>query len=138
MPYNWGPHYIVPTEALEIYSGQVLLREDYDDDLLLKELEELGLTGSIVRVTNPWYFRKKGTQTWIKLGESSDRVKNFPVRWDTSDLPDGQYEILGMMHVSVISGNVEYTIASHNITEVKVKNPPKHVLNWRKYPNDNN
>jgi hypothetical protein len=138
MPYNWGPHYIVPTEALEIYSGQVLLREDYNDDLLQKELGELGLTGSIARVTNPWYFRIKGAQTWIKLGESSDREKYFPVRWDTSDLPDGQYEILGMMHVSVLSGNVEYTIASNNIVEVKVKNPPKQVMKWRTYPNEHN
>ncbi len=138
MPYNWGPHYIVPTEVLETYSGRVLLREDYNDDLLLKELEELGITGNIVEVTNPWYFRKKGTRTWIKLGESSDRAKNFPARWDTSNLPDGQYEILGMMHVSVISGNMDYTIASNNVVEVTVQNPSKQVLEWRRYPSDKN
>jgi hypothetical protein len=138
MPYHWGPNYIVPTEVLKVYSGQVLLREDYNDELLLKELEELGLAGSPVRVTNPWYYRKKGTRTWIKIGESANRAENFSVRWDTSGLPDGQYEILGMMHASLNKGDAEYTIASDNMVEVTVKNPPGQALQWRRYPGETN
>ena len=122
MPYDWGPHYIVPTETLKTYSGQVLLRENYDDNLLAKELEELNLTGNVVRVNNPWYYRKKGTATWIKIGESSNRAENFPVRWDTTGIPNGKCEVLGLMHVSVSKGNMEYTIARQNIIEVAVKN----------------
>jgi hypothetical protein len=134
VPYKWGPNYIVPTDIVKVYAGMVLLREDYDDDMLLKELGELGLTGEIVNVLNPWYYRKKGTPTWIKIGESDNRAQNFSVRWDTADLPDGQYEILGMMHVTVNKEKIEYTIASQNMVEVSVKNPHKKVLQWRPYP----
>jgi len=77
MSYDWGPHYIVPSEVLKYYSGIVWLREQYDEYLLDKELEELGIYGSIARVSNPWYYRKKGTSTWIKIGESDDRCQNF-------------------------------------------------------------
>ena len=38
MPYDWGPHYIVPSQALETYSGNVRLRERLDEDELEKEL----------------------------------------------------------------------------------------------------
>ena len=55
---------------------------------LRKELEEMNLRGPVVRVTNPWYYRKKNTETWIKIGESSDKQQNFPVRWDTSVLKE--------------------------------------------------
>ena len=134
MPYKWGPNYIVPTDVIKTYAGQVLLREDYDDDLLHKEMEEMGLTGNVIKVTNPWYYRKKGTPTWIKIGESANREANFAVRWDTVGLPDGQYEILGMMHVSLSKGDTEYTIASDNMVEVTVKNPPKRMLQWQPYP----
>ncbi len=138
MPYKWGPLFIVPTEVIKTYTGQVLLREDYDDDLLLKEMKELGLSGKIVKVVNPWYYRKKGDPTWLKIGESSDRDKSFPVRWDTSALPDGQYEILGMMHVTVNKNDSEYVLARDNVVEVTVKNPPKAVLQWPRYPTESN
>jgi len=101
MSYNWGPYYIVPTSVLKSYSGAVRLREELDEEMLRKELEELGLTGPIVRVTNPWYYRKKNTDTWIKIGESHDRQENFWVRWDTTSLANGQYEVMGLMHVFV-------------------------------------
>ena len=101
MSYNWGPHYIVPTAVLKSYSGAVRLREELDEEMLRKELAELGLTGPIVRVTNPWYYRKKSAETWIKIGESNDRQENFPVRWDTTSLANGQYEVMGLMHVFV-------------------------------------
>ncbi len=89
MPHNWGPHYIVPSEVLKKYSGNVLLREELHEDSLRQELRELGLSGTIVRVSNPWYYRKKNTDTWIKIGESDNREENFPVRWDTNNLENG-------------------------------------------------
>jgi hypothetical protein len=122
MSYNWGPHYIVPSEVLKKYSGSVLLREEFDEELLHKELEELRLTGPIVRITNPWYYRKKNTDTWIKLGESVDRQENFPVRWDTTSLENGRYEILGLMHVFVKKDRYETAIARENVVEVTVEN----------------
>jgi hypothetical protein len=122
MSYNWGPHYIVPSEVIKKYSGNVLLREEFDEDLVSKELEELGLTGPIVRVNNPWYYRKKNTDSWIRIGESEDRQENFPVRWDTTGLENGQYEILGLMHVFVKKGDEERAIARENVVEVTVEN----------------
>jgi len=122
MAYNWGPHYIVPSEVLKTYSGAVRLREELDEDLLRKELEELGLLGPIVRVANPWYYRKKNTDTWIKIGESEDRQENFPVRWDTTGLENGQYEVLGLMHVFVRKDSEEKAIARQNVAEVTVEN----------------
>jgi hypothetical protein len=66
MPYNWGPHYIVPSTVLKKYSGNVMLREEYDQDLLDKELAEMNLTGPILRISNPWYYRKKdSTKYWV-------------------------------------------------------------------------
>ncbi len=122
MSYNWGPHYIVPTAALKTYSGPVKLRETYDEDLLHKELEQCGFQGPILRVTNPWYYRKKNADTWIKIGESDDKVENFAVRWDTIHLENGQYEILGLMHVFVKKDNKVEGIARQNIVEVTVEN----------------
>ncbi len=122
MSYNWGPHYIMPTKAIKIYSGTVRLREEYDEELLQKELAELAISGSITRITNPWYFRKKGTDTWLKIGESEDKDDKFSVRWDTEKLENGHYEILGQMHVFVKRGDSEVAIARQNIAEVRVRN----------------
>ncbi len=122
MSYNWGPRYIVPSEVLKKYSGNVLLREEFDEDLLRKELQELALTGPIVRVTNPWYYRKKNTDTWIKIGESENRQENFPVRWDTTSLQNGQYEVMGLMHVFVKKDGKQEAITRENIVEVTVEN----------------
>ena len=122
MSHNWGPHYIVPTDVFESYSGVVMLREEFDEDLLHKELEELGLSGHIERVTNPWYCRKKNTDTWIKIGESGEIERNFPVKWDTTQLENGQYEVMGLMHVFVKKGREETGIARQNVVEVTVKN----------------
>ncbi len=124
MSYNWGPHYIVPSESLKSYSGGVLLREEYDEVLLGKELSELGFIGRIVVINNPWYFRKKNSETWIKIGESQDKSNNFSVRWDTSVLEDGQYEIMGLMHVVAEEPGSQKRkiIARENIVEVTVKN----------------
>ena len=122
MSYNWGPHYIVPSEIFKTYSGSVLLREEFYEELLHKELEELGFIGRIVGVTNPWYYRKKNTDTWIKIGESGDRDRYFPVRWDTTSLENGQYEVMGLMHVFVRKDGEEKAITRENIVEVTVEN----------------
>lgn len=122
MPYEWGPRYIVPSKVLKTYSGSVLLREEFDENLLYKELEELGLKGYIIKVVNPWYYRKKNTDTWIKIDESDNMQGNFPARWDTTSLKDGHYEILGLMHVFVKINDREKVIARQNIIDVYVEN----------------
>jgi len=122
MSYNWGPHYIVPSGVFQSYSGKVLLREELDEDLLHKELKELGLAGPISRITNPWYYRRKNTDTWIRVGVSEDREENFPVRWDTTKLENGQYEVMGLMHVFVSKNGEEKAIARENVVEITIKN----------------
>lgn len=122
MSYNWGPYYVVPSEIFKTYSGSVLLREEFDEELLRKELEELDLTGPIVRVTNPWYYRKKNTDTWIRIGESDEIHEDFPVRWDTTGLENGQYEVIGLMHVFVKRHGEVKAIARENVVEVTVEN----------------
>ena len=122
MSYDWGPHYIVPSEVFKTYSGGVKLRENYDEELLSKTLETLGISGPIVKVTNPWYYRKKNTDNWIKIGESEDKSENFAIRWDTSNLDNGQYEVLGLMHVFVKMGDEEQAIAKENVVGVAVEN----------------
>jgi hypothetical protein len=122
MPYNWGPYYIVPSGVMKTYSGAVQLREELDEVNLHKELEELGLPGPVLRISNPWYYRKKNTDTWILIGESSDKQQNFPVRWDTTGLKNGRYEILGLMHAYVREKGEEKAIARQNVVEVTIKN----------------
>ncbi|OPL16030.1 MAG: hypothetical protein AVO38_01865 [delta proteobacterium ML8_D] len=122
MSYNWGPHYIVPSKSLHSYSGIIQLREELDEELLQKELESLGIHGTILKVTNPWYCRRKDRQTWIKIGESADKEESFPTSWDTRVLENGQYEIMGLMHVFVKKADTEIVIARQNIVEVTVEN----------------
>ena len=122
MSYNWGPLYIVPSEIFKTYSGSVLLREEFNEDLLHKQLEEAGFAGPIVKITNPRYYRKKNTHTWIKIGESDDRSSHFPVMWDTINLRNGQYEVMGLMHVFVRKEGRDIAIAGQNIVEVVVDN----------------
>jgi hypothetical protein len=122
MSYNWGPHYIVPTDVLKSYSGTVVLREEFDEDLLHRELQALGISGPIETITNPWYYRKKNTDTWVKIAESSNEQQNFPARWDTTGMENGQYEVMGLMHVYVKKGTAEVAIARQNVVEITVKN----------------
>jgi hypothetical protein len=122
MAINWGPHFIVPSEAAKRFSGIVVLRENLDETLLRKEMDSMGFSGAIVKISNPWYFRKKATETWIKVGESEDRSEDFPVKWNTAKLENGQYEILGLMHVFVKKGNEETVIARQSVVEVAVQN----------------
>jgi hypothetical protein len=122
MPFDWGPHFIVPSESQRKFSGPIRLRERLDDGLLRKELDELGIAGAVIRITNPWYYRKKGTQSWIKIGESEDKQENFPVRWDTGILENGPYEVLGLMHVHIKKGDEEQVIARQNVVQVEIEN----------------
>ena len=95
---------------MKSFSGTVRLRENLDDELLHKELEDLGISGAVVNITNPWYYRKKDTGSWIKIGESNDMEENGP------------YEVLGLMHVSVLDREIEHIIARQNIVEVSIHN----------------
>ena len=122
MSTNWGPYYIVPSEIIKSYSGSVVLRERLDDELLNQELELLGISGPIIDTVNPWYYRKKNDDTWIKIGESNNKHDNFPIRWDTTGLSNGQYELMGLMHVIVKKDKTEAAIARQNIVEVTVEN----------------
>jgi len=123
MPNNWGPLFIVPTEVSQVYSGTILLREDLDRNLLSQELTEMNIQGTVLKVTNPWYYRQKGGGSWIKIGESDDAEQYFPVRWDTTKLENGEYEVMGFMHVFVQQGNKEeIAIARQNIVQVTVRN----------------
>jgi len=122
MSHNWGPHFIVPSETLREFSGRVLLRETYDDVLVKKELVSLGIDGSVTRVVNPWYVRRAGTETWIKIGESDDQAANFPVSWDTTTVDNGDYEILGIMHLFVREGDRERILARQNVVQITVHN----------------
>jgi hypothetical protein len=122
MSYNWGPRFIVPSETLRTFSGRILLREDLDEGLLRKDLDSMGLTGSVVRISNPWYIRLTGEDTWLKLGESDDQSSNFPVTWDTTQVENGDYEVLGLMHVFVKQGHQQAVVARQNVVQVTVKN----------------
>ena len=122
MSYDWGPHYLVPTDAIGTYSGRVQLREKQDKELLRQNLDALGLPQEVVRIVNPWYFRKKDTGTWIKIGESDDESQKFSVSWDTTNLDNGQYEVMGLMHVIVQHGDKEVSVARQNVVEVTVEN----------------
>jgi hypothetical protein len=123
MSINWGPHFIVPSKNLVKLSGKVVLRESFDDDLLKKELKELGIAGSPFRAVNPWYYRKKNAETWIKIGESSDRENWFSVPWDTTSLENSAYQVLGLMHVYIKDGDRELVLCRQNMVDIKVENP---------------
>ena len=122
MSHNWGPHFIVPTGTSEKYSGPIRLRETLDKQLLARELTELNLPPKVARISNPWYYRKRGAETWLKIGESDDEKQNFAVTWDTAKIQNGQYEILGLMHVYVKAGAREEAIAREAVTPVTVEN----------------
>lgn len=122
MSYDWGPHYIVPSAVIEAYSEIVQLRENYDEDALHKELQELGISSPVSRIVNPWYYRKKDSPTWIKIGESEDREGNFWVTWDTRHLENGQYEVMGMMHVHTGTETNPEIIARQNTVEITIRN----------------
>lgn len=122
MSENWGPQFIVPTDVIKIYSGRMLLRETYNRELLRKELEALGIPGNPIEAVNPWFYRKKGELTWIKIGESSAETNDFAVPWNTTNLENGEYEILGFMSVRLKTENDEIVVSRQNIVNVVVEN----------------
>jgi len=119
---RWGPQFLVPTIAIKKYYGCVVLRENYDDELLKKDLEDLRISGYPIGVSNAWFIRKKGTQTWIKVGESANRQLDFAVRFDSAELGNGQYQVLGFMSVKVKTENKEITVSRQNIADFEIKN----------------
>jgi hypothetical protein len=42
MSINWGPYFIVPSQATKEFSGIVVLRENFDEELLREELKNWG------------------------------------------------------------------------------------------------
>ena len=122
MSYNWGPHYLVPSTVTQVYSGIIQLREQLDEELLQKELKDLGIRGHVKRINNPWYYRKKETTTWIQIGESDDKANNFPATWNTRVIDNGEYEVLGLMHVYAGDNENETVIARQNIVSITIKN----------------
>ncbi len=111
--YDWGPHYLVPSKALRNYSGCVVLREDFDEELLRKQMDLRGLSGCVARIRNLWFFRKKYAETWTKIGESCDISGNFRVKWNTTCLENGLYEILGFMIATINSITMDVFTLAH-------------------------
>lgn len=64
----------------------------------------------------------KNTDTWVKIGESEDIDEDFPVKWDTTKLENGQYEVMGLMHVFVEKGGEEKGIARQNVVQITIQN----------------
>lgn len=93
---------IVPAGDDQRLRGTVTLRERRDKQLLARELAELGLRETEQPVggkaANPWAYRPKAAGSWIKIGESVDEEADFAVPWDTTQLPDGDYEVRAEMH----------------------------------------
>ena len=120
---SWGPQFFVPTISIKHYSGRVLLRESLDDEQLKKELEAMNIEGRPVGFINAWYIRKKGTQTWIKVGESTAREHDFGIRLDTTELENGPYQILGFMSAKVRTDDMKEVIVSRqNIADFEIRN----------------
>jgi hypothetical protein len=119
---NWGPQFFVPTIAIRKYCGCVLFRANLNDDLLRKELESLNLNESPTAYGIGWHIRKKGAQTWIKIGESVNKVMDFGVRLDTAEFEDGKYQILGFLSVTVYSKEKEIVVSRQSIAEFEIKN----------------
>ncbi len=44
------------------------------------------------------------------------------MRWDTASIKNGQYEVMGLMHVFVKKDDQEKAIARESIVEVTIKN----------------
>jgi hypothetical protein len=119
---SWGPQFLVPTIMIKKYYGCVVLRETLDEELLKKELELLRISGHPVGITNAWYIRKKGIQTWIKIGESSDWQRDFAVCFDSTEFRNGTYQILGFMSAKLKMVDKEVIVSRQNIADLVVKN----------------
>ena len=119
---SWGPQFFVPTVAIRKYCGCVLFRGNLNDDLLRRELEALKLEGSPSAYSIGWHIRRKGTQTWTKIGESFNRLMDFGVRIDTAEFEDGKYQILGFLSVTVPARGKETVVSRQSIAEFEINN----------------
>ena len=119
---SWGPQFFVPTITIKHYSGRVLLRETLDDELLRKELETMHIDGQPVSYANAWHIRRKGTTSWIKIGESTNREHDFGIRLDTTELENGAYQVLGFMSVKVRSRDKDFIVSRQNIADFEIRN----------------
>lgn len=119
---KWAPQFIVPTVAINRYHGCVVLRGNFDDELLQKELKALRINGTPTGYHTCWYIRKKGTTTWVRVGESSRREEDFRVRLHTSELSNGSYQVMGFMSVNVKTKEKEVVISSQSIADFVIKN----------------
>jgi len=120
---SWGPQFFVPTITIRHYSGRVLLRETLDDEMLRKELQAMNIDGKPVGFSNGWYIRKKGTQSWIKIGESTVREHDFAIRLDTTELENGTYQVLGFMSARIRSADrKEIVVSRQNIADFEIRN----------------
>jgi len=119
---SWGPQFIVPCISIKKYHGCVLLRQNLDDELLKKELNAMDIPGLPAGYSNCWHIRKKGTQSWIKIGESFDRERDFCIRLNTRQFQNGFYQILGFMSVKVKSDKSELIISKQSIADFDIHN----------------
>lgn len=118
---NWGPQFFVPTVAIKKYCGLVLFRGNLNEELLKKELESIKLEGYPTAYAICWYIRHKGTQSWIKIGESFNRINDFGVRLDTAEFEDGTYQILGFLSVTIHTEKREYVVSRQSIADFEIK-----------------
>jgi hypothetical protein len=119
---SWGPQFQVPAITIKKYYGNVVLRETLDEELLKQELESMQIEGCPVGANNVWYIRKKGTQTWIKIGESWRWEQDFAVRLDTTTLGNGTYQVLGFMSVKIKTAEKEVIVSRQSIADFVIKN----------------
>jgi hypothetical protein len=119
---NWGPQFFVPTLAINRYCGCVILRGNLDDELLKKELEDLAVEGYPKGYSNVWYIRRRGAQTWIRIGESFNRDMDFGVRLDTAGFDNGTYQILGFLSVTVKTQEGEVVVSRQSIADLEIRN----------------
>jgi hypothetical protein len=119
---SWGPQFLVPSIAIKKYFGRVILRETLNEELLKKELEAMEISGHPVGYHSAWYIRKKGVHTWIKIGESLDRLGDFAVCFDTSVFRNGKYQVLGFMSIKVKNEDEEIVISRQSIADFELRN----------------
>ncbi|HSN48448.1 MAG TPA: hypothetical protein VLR29_06770 [Flavobacterium sp.] len=119
---SWGPQFLVPTIVINKYSGRVVLRETFDEDLLKRELDLMNVSGHPEGYNNAWYVRRKGIQTWTKIGESSDRQRDFAVCFDSTEFKNGKYQILGFMSIKVKATAKEVIVSRQNIADLEIRN----------------
>jgi hypothetical protein len=119
---TWGTRLLVSTDDSRVLTGEVMLKEQVDEGLLRRDLDVMGLSGPIVKMMNHWFVRKLGQDTWLKIGTSGDPGSSAHVRWDSTSVENGDYEVLQEMNVFVKQGSVEKVVTRSNTVRVAVNN----------------